>query len=159
MEEQEFRDALLQIAYSVFILTIRQGDEINACTGSQLMQVSFEPPMVAIAVDKNSYSHKMLFKEGALFAINLLDSRQLAIANRLALPHRMRPQQMAGIRHRAGQSGAPILEEAIAYVECKVRSALDTGGDHSIFVGEVVAGGVVREAEPLTLRESGLKYR
>ena len=112
--ESDYRDALLLIPYSICALTTGLGDEINASIASWLMQVSFEPPMVAIAIYKNSHSHELLSK-GGMFGVNFLDASQISIANRLALPRRLRPQHLAGIAHRMTESGTPILEEALAF--------------------------------------------
>lgn len=151
-------DALTLIPYGVFVLSVGGQDSLNACTVSWLTQVSFEPPLLVLALDRTSYSHGTLVP-GGTFAINFLDRGNISRANRLALPHRLRPRDLAGVPHNRSFRGTPILDEAIAFLECEVRATFEPGGDHTLFVGEVVAGGVRRESAMLTLRESGLKYR
>ena len=59
--------------------------------------------------------------------------------------------------HRRGLTGAPVLEEAIAYVECRVRE-VHAGGSHPLVVGEVVEARAQRDDEPLALKETGWHY-
>jgi flavin reductase (DIM6/NTAB) family NADH-FMN oxidoreductase RutF len=65
---------------------------------------------------------------------------------------------LAGVRHRAGKTGAPILEEAIAYFECEVREIANQSGDHAVVIGEVVEAGLARDEPALTLMDTGWHY-
>ena len=62
------------------------------------------------------------------------------------------------MRYRIGKTGAPILEEAIAFVECEVREIASEQGDHVIVIGEVVEAGVPRDEPALTLMDTGWHY-
>lgn len=157
LDSSDVNDALLLVPYGVYILTTASGEQLNACTASWLTQVSFEPPLIAVAIENESYTRGLL-TNGTPFAINFLDSNQIAAANRLALPHRLRPQNLAGLSYRLNDAGAPILEDALGYLACKVENWL-AAGDHTIFLGRVTEGAVTRHAELLTLRSSGLRYR
>ena len=65
---------------------------------------------------------------------------------------------MQGVRHRFGKTGAPILEEAIAWVECEVREIANQGGDHAVVIGEVVEAKVNKDEPALTLMDTGWHY-
>jgi flavin reductase (DIM6/NTAB) family NADH-FMN oxidoreductase RutF len=153
------QDALLLIPYGVHIVTTGgEAKTMGAFTASWLMQVSFNPLLVAVAVDKMSHSQSLL-AENAAFAINFLAQNQTTLAARLGTPHRINPHKFNGVKWHAGVTGAPLLDEAVAHIECEVSGSLDPGGDHLIFVGKAVAGGVQRREALLTLEKSGLRYR
>jgi flavin reductase (DIM6/NTAB) family NADH-FMN oxidoreductase RutF len=152
------RDALRQIAYGLYILTTGYEGSLNAITCNWVTQISFKPLLVLVAVEKESYSHRLL-EESGVFALNLLANDQSHLARRMAIPHKHNPHKLAGIPYQLGATGAPLLDEALAWLECEVRHILEADGDHTLFVGEVVAGEVIRQAEPLTLLGSGLRYK
>jgi len=146
------------ISYGLYVLTARRGREAHASTVNWLTQISFEPLLIMIAVEKTSHSH-LLLQEGGVFAINFLSKDQIPLARRFVIPHRLNPHKLAGVAYHTGVTGAPLLDEAIAFLECEVRQALEAGGDHTLFVGEVVGGGVTQYVEPLTLLASRLRYK
>lgn len=158
LAEGDPADALALMPYGVFVLTVSHQDELNSSTVSWVIQVSFEPPLLALALEHGSHSPSML-EPGGTFAINLLDNGQVSVASRQALPHRLRPRNMAGVMHHRTGRGTPVLDEAFAFLECAVRGQLEPGGDHTLFIGEIIGGGVRRDATAMTLRDSGLKYR
>jgi flavin reductase (DIM6/NTAB) family NADH-FMN oxidoreductase RutF len=61
------------------------------------------------------------------------------------------------IAFKLSGNGCPILEQALAYFECRVVDKIERG-DHTVFVAEVIDAGVQREGQPLTLAETGFKY-
>jgi len=89
--------------------------------------------------------------------LNFLSAGQKPLAQHFLKPAYLGGDKLAGIRHRVGVTGAPILEEAAAFVECEVRHLYPVG-DHSIVVGQVVEAGVLHEADPLTFKETGWHY-
>lgn len=158
LNRRGIREALQMISYGLYVLTTGRGREAHASTVNWLTQISFEPLLIMIAVEKTSHS-RLLLQGGGVFAINFLSQDQTLLARRLAVPHRLNPHKLAGVACHAGVTGAPLLDEAIAFLEGEVRQALEPGGDHTLFVGEVVGGGVTRYVEPLTLLASRLRYK
>lgn len=158
MKKDGERDALRLIPYGLYVLTTTGEEEVNAITCNWVTQVSFEPLLVAVALEKESHSHALILENG-VFVINFIGKDQNTLARRMAVPHKINPHKLVGIRHQSGESGAPILDAAIAFLECEVMDALEVGGDHTIFIGEVVAGDVLRKEETLTLFESGMRYK
>lgn len=152
------RDALRQISYGLYVLTTRHEATLNAITCNWVTQISFKPSLILVAVEQKSYSHQLL-QEGRVFGLNLLDKEQSHLARRMAVPRRINPHKLAGVSYHMGQTGVPLLDDALAWLECEVRQILEVGGDHTLFISEVVAGGVIRQAEPLTLLASGLHYK
>lgn len=152
------RDALRQISYGLYVLTTSHKTDLNAITCNWVTQISFKPLLILVAVENDSYSHQLL-QESGVFALNLLDKDQSHLARRMAVPHRHNPHKLAAVSYHLGQTGVPLLDDALAWLECMVRQTLKVDGDHTLFVGEVVDGGVIRRAEPLTLLTSGLRYK
>ncbi len=153
------QDALLLIPYGVYIVTTGgESKQTGVFTASWLMQASFEPLLLALGVDKTSHSQALLAENG-VFAVNFLGRGQTQLAARLGTPHHIQPHKIMGVAWRAGVSGVPLLDEALAYVECEVSEILDPGGDHLIYVGKVIGGDVQRREPLLTLEQSGLRYR
>ena len=156
MDPEAKKKALRKIVHGVYVIGVRGEGKLNAFTATWVSQVSFEPPLVMIAVRKSSISHQMI-EQSRVFVVNLLASGQKMLAQHFLKPAHLGGDKLQGIPHRPGVTGAPILEEAAAYVECRVRE-IHTGGDHSIVIGEVIEAGVHQDAEPLTLKETGWSY-
>lgn len=153
----DLRDALRLVPYGLYVLTSGYGAEVNAITCNWMTQVSFSPVLVTVAIEKQSHT-QWLIRESGVFVLNLLNKESVALSRRMAVPTRINPFKLAGVDYHTGMTGAPILDEALAVLECEVRQTLEVG-DHVLFVGEVVAGGVIQVGDPLTLLESGLKYK
>ena len=72
-------------------------------------------------------------------------------------PQERAGDKLGGVEYYTAATGAPILRDAIAWFECELDDTVVTG-DHTLFIGRVVGGGIHREADPLTLRETGWDY-
>jgi len=127
------RRAMGCFATGVTVVTTRQEDG-SPCglTASAITSVSLDPPLILVCVDKKaeSYPH---FGPAGIFAVNVLDEAQQAISSRFATSG---GDKFAGLAYRWGETGAPILDQGLAYLECRIVHAYE-GGDHMIYVGEV----------------------
>ncbi|HUY33496.1 MAG TPA: flavin reductase family protein [Pirellulales bacterium] len=132
-----------QFATGVTIITTRRGDEVCGMTANAVASLSLEPPLVLVAVDKRAQMHGYL-SESRTFAMNILSDQQEALSQRFAARG---PKETGDLALTTAVSGAPILADALAYVDCKLVEILP-GGDHDIFIGEIVAGDV-RQGKPL----------
>jgi flavin reductase (DIM6/NTAB) family NADH-FMN oxidoreductase RutF len=129
------------------------GDRIAATVGS-LISLSLEPPLVGISVGRDLALHELLRSAGA-FGVSILRGDQADVASQFA---RGAPPIVLwqGVATRDGVTGAPLLADALAWIECRVWAEYDAG-DHTLFVGEVVA---LEEGEPgpgLVYREHGYR--
>jgi 3-hydroxy-9,10-secoandrosta-1,3,5(10)-triene-9,17-dione monooxygenase reductase component len=127
------------------------GDRIGATAGS-LVSLSLDPPLVGISVGRDLALHQLLRSAGA-FGVSILRGDQAGLAAQFA---RGAPPIVLwqGVATRDGVTGAPLLADALAWIECRVWAEYEAG-DHTLFVGEVVA---VEEGEPgpgLVYREHG----
>ena len=149
--------ALRKIPHGVYVVGVKQDAQLNAFTATWLTQVSFTPPLLALGIKKDSHSFEMI-KSGRVFSVNLLGKDQKSVAEHFVKPATVVGEKLKAVRHRIGKTGAPVLEEAIAYVECEVREIANAHGDHAIVIGEVVEAGVHRDEPALTLMDTGWHY-
>jgi flavin reductase (DIM6/NTAB) family NADH-FMN oxidoreductase RutF len=126
-----------------------EGDRIAVTVGS-LVSVSLAPPLVCISIGKTLALHEVLRSAGA-FGASLLRGDQADIAYRFA--RGMPPIALwDGIALREGVTGAPLLADALGWLECRVHEEVDAG-DHTLFVGEVVATAAGEPGPALVYRE------
>ncbi len=157
MDLQAKKIALRKIPHGVYVVGVKQDSQVNAFTATWLTQVSFTPPLVALGIRKDSHSLEMI-KHSKVFTVNLLGKDQKAMAEHFVKPASAAGEKLQTVRHRAGKTGAPVLDEAIAYVECELREIANALGDHAVVIGEVVEAGVHRDEPALTLLETGWHY-
>ncbi len=157
MDETTKKSVLRMFTYGLFAVTATQQGEVSAMTANWLSQASFEPPMVMLAVEADSQSRRVIEASG-VFALNVLASGQRELAGQLGRASARKPDKLAGIAWRPGPTtGAPLLDDALAWLECRVLGSLPAG-DHVVLVAEVVEVGLNREGQPLTMAEAGFRY-
>jgi flavin reductase (DIM6/NTAB) family NADH-FMN oxidoreductase RutF len=158
MDEAAKKTVLRHFPYGLYALTVKHGSEEHGMTANWVTQASFDPPMVVVAVENTSKTVAMI-RDAHHFAINVLLEGQRELAGKLGRSSANAPQKLKGIKTKPSPvSGAPVLTDALGWVECRVVATLPAG-DHALVLGEVVAAGVEHEgAEPLTLEETGFKY-
>ena len=146
MDPNAKKTTLRMIPYGLYVLTAAHADgRVAAATINWVTQASFEPPLVAIGVKTDSGAHALI-KDTKTFALNVLGKGQQALAFTFFKPAERQGQTISGEPFRAGTTGAPILTNAPAYVECTLEATVEKG-DHSIFVGKVVDAGVAKTPE------------
>jgi flavin reductase (DIM6/NTAB) family NADH-FMN oxidoreductase RutF len=156
MDEAAKKRALKLIPYTLFVVGARLGEEKHAFTGSWLTQVSFKPPMVAIGVKRTHRSNEMI-RESGVFSLNFLDEEQQEVAKHFFRSHRMSGDRLGSYAYKEGANGCPLLDDALAHVQCRVYEIVETG-DHTLFVGEVMDAELLRETPPLELKKTGWTY-
>ena len=119
-------------------LTTRNHDWVSASTVSWVTQVSMEPMLVAVAIQKTSNLHETIDKSRD-FAVHILGEGDRGLVDEFVGPADFSDEQVNGHRYEKGETGAPILQEGIGYVEFTVAETFDPGGDHVIVVGKPVA--------------------
>ncbi|HEY9824213.1 MAG TPA: flavin reductase family protein [Stenomitos sp.] len=157
LDEKAKKTLLRYIPHPINVCGVKSGDEVNGFTLSWTTQASFKPPMIVIGVRQDSKSHAMI-QESQVFAVSFLAKEQRAIAETFFQPQRRIANKFGEYEFYMGEmTGCPILKDALGYVECQVKGHLD-GGDHSIFLGEVVGAQLHREGEPLWLKDTSWQY-
>lgn len=157
MDQDAKKTVLRRVVYGLYALGVRRGDEGHAMTVNWVTQVSFEPPMIAVAVEIDSRSLPML-RQSRAFALSVFPTGTRTLAGKLGRSSANVPDKLEGVAHHPGvATGAPILNEATGWLECRITNELPTG-DHVLMVAEVVEAGVQSDAETLTLKETGFRY-
>ena len=137
------RQIMGRFATGVAIVTTNHDGVLQGMTANSLTSLSLDPPMVLIAVSKRNFMCTSLVESGC-FAINLLTSAQQPLSDQFARPG---PKDFSKLSMTTDETGAPIFTDAMAYIDCRLVETVP-GGDHDIFIGECVAGGVTG-GEPL----------
>jgi flavin reductase (DIM6/NTAB) family NADH-FMN oxidoreductase RutF len=146
MDPNAKKTALRMIPYGLYVLTAATKDgRVAAGTVNWVTQASFEPPLVVVGVKTDSGAHALI-KESKSFALNVLGKGQGPMAFTFFKPAEKKGDTISGEPFRAGSTGAPILTNTPAFVECTLEDTIEKG-DHSIFVGRVVDAGVTRQPE------------
>ena len=114
----------------------RDGDRWNAMTTSWVTQVAMEPVLVAAGIDKKALTHELI-TAGESFTVNLWSREDTRPFVKFSKPAVKEGMSLNGRPIREGETGAPIFEEAIAYLDCRLWKIVDCGS-HSLMLGEVV---------------------
>lgn len=163
MSEDAITEVLKRIPYGFYSLTSRSsdGDDVNAMVFNWFSQVSFTPQLVAIGLQKTSYTHGLI-EDSDVFVVNVFNQEDQDALTPFTKGREKNPDKMAEASFELSpELGCPILAGAAAYLECRVAELLDIGGDHDILVGEVVNAGVIKPGEvedTLTLPDLGWSY-
>ena len=151
----EFRKAMGCFATGVTVITVDQEGEIHGMTANAFTAVSLEPLLVLVCVDHRARTHAHLHARKR-FGVNVLSSEQRAISEYYARSSEKHQRaEDVGARFARTAHGTPVLEGAIAYLECRLHST-QPAGDHTIFIAEVEQV-EMREGEPLLYFRS--RYR
>jgi 4-nitrophenol 2-monooxygenase / 4-nitrocatechol 4-monooxygenase, reductase component len=131
-----FRHVIGHFTTGVAVVTTRHEGREHGMTASAVCSLSLEPPMLLVCASRRAPTQAAILAAGR-FAVNILGEGQDAIATRFAGP---REDKFAGVAHRIGRLGVPLLADALARIECEVAESV-VGGTHRVFLG------AVREAE------------
>ena len=155
VDGRAFRDVCGRFATGVTVVTTAGDGGPRGLTANAVSSLSLDPTLFLVCVDLRATSYPVLERAGR-FAINILAADQESVSNFFAgtTPP---GNPMGDVPHRMSELGSPLIEGALAWLDCRTHSILD-GGDHRIFVGEVAACEVARpDAEPLLFYRG--KYR
>jgi flavin reductase (DIM6/NTAB) family NADH-FMN oxidoreductase RutF len=157
MEEQMRSEILKTIPYGFYITGVVGSDgETNGFTTCWVSQVSFEPQQIVVAVRKDQHTHDLI-ETGGVFSLNFLDTEQEDLARRFTRPLQPEDGTLGGSPYSTGETGAPLFNEAFAYLECRVVGKMEAG-DHTVYLGEVVAANLERPADILTDLDTTMDY-
>jgi flavin reductase (DIM6/NTAB) family NADH-FMN oxidoreductase RutF len=133
------------------------GGERNGMTASWITQLSMEPVLLGVGIDNGAVTHRLI-TQGGSFTVNLWDASDTKVFVKFSKPATDDGETLNGRPVRTATTGAPIFEEAIAWLDCAVRHTLDLGS-HTLFVGEVVDAEIRDdEATPASMRDTRMKY-
>jgi flavin reductase (DIM6/NTAB) family NADH-FMN oxidoreductase RutF len=161
------RRVLWRFPTGLYVLGSRAGDRRNLMTASWVSQVSMNPTLVGVGVERVAVSHALV-EEGGVFALSLVARAERASVRRFVKPVELHEVDVdaagrgtiRGTAVRSAVTGAPVLLDGAAYVDCVVREAVTTGS-HTWFVGEVVDSGFGpggEDTEVLRMEDTRMHY-
>lgn len=134
-----FKEALSRFASGVTVVTTRHDGGLHGLTVSAFASVSADPPRVLVSLGNNTESRPLIEKSGN-FAVHILGRQHVALGLRFAKLVPGLADPFEGLSHRAEQTGAPVLTDCLAWLDCTVETVLPVG-DHTVFIGAVQALG------------------
>lgn len=147
-ERRRLRDLMARFATGVTVVAARHGPLLAGMTANAIASISVDPPLMMASVARRAETHGAIIGSHA-FAISVLASDQRELAECFAQPTTaVKLTRFCNASWDEAESGSPILDGALAYYDCRLVNRFD-GGDHTIFLGEIVAAGYREDAEPL----------
>jgi flavin reductase (DIM6/NTAB) family NADH-FMN oxidoreductase RutF len=150
LDAARFRQVLGHFATGVVVIAGQHDDQPTGLTVQSFTSLSLDPPLVSFAVGHGSSTWPKLRESGA-FSVNILADDQEALCRTFATSG---ADKFEGVGWRLGGSGAPILDDVLAWLECRIEVEHDAG-DHELIIGRVVDMDVAREGKPLLFYRGG----
>ncbi len=146
------RRVMWTMPYGLYVVGSRAGERRNAMTLNWATQVSSDPKIVAIGVEKEAFTHELI-SEGRVFSLNIVDREDRAIVRKFTKPVEgdLEGHTLNGFAFHDGPTGAPVLDQAVAWLDCALHGSVDLG-DHTLFLDEVVDAGFQKPEDTPVLR-------
>jgi flavin reductase (DIM6/NTAB) family NADH-FMN oxidoreductase RutF len=150
MESEIDRQVFMQLSYGLYVVTSRVGDRLNGQVVNTVLQVTSEPPRVAVIINKTNLTHEFI-TASKVFAASVLDvTTPMTFIGLFGFKSGRTVDKLAQTNYIEGVTGCPLVtEHTLSVIEARVIKDLDVGS-HTIFVGDVVGGQVIGAGEPLT---------
>ena len=150
----EIRALFQRLSLGVYVVGAAHDEQRDAFTAAWVMQVSYNPLLLALSINPQHATYPLVKDSGA-FTVSVLKQGQLELARRFGTRSGKEHDKLAGVRWHPGRTGAPVLDEALAYFDCEVTESLPSG-DHELVVGHVIDGRVLdANGTPMSYAETG----
>ena len=157
LDDQLVNRITWKIPNALALIGSRAGEERNAMTASWITQLSMEPVLIGVGVDNSAVTHRLI-TEGGSFTVNLWDCADTRVFVKFSKPATYADGTLNGRAVREATTGAPVFDEAIAWMDCEVRHAIDLG-THTLFVGELVDGAIrADDVRAASMSDTRMKY-
>jgi flavin reductase (DIM6/NTAB) family NADH-FMN oxidoreductase RutF len=146
------RRVLWTMPSGLYVIGSRAGDRRNAMTANWVTQLSFDPKVVGVSVETSAFTHELI-STGRVFAVNIIDREDRAIVRKFTKPVDVDQDAgtLNGFAFHDAPSGAPVLDTALAWIDCRVIQEVELGGS-TLFVGEVTDAGFQKPEDTGVLR-------
>ncbi len=160
-----------QMPYGLYIVGSAAEGDVNGMMADWVMQVSFEPRLLAVSFENDAHTLENI-RASRTFTVNLLSQEEpsMELAARFAQPYdgaKVKGRtgtvateihhKLEGVQYTETANGCPVLEAAMGWLECSAVEFVPAG-DHTIVIGQVLDGRLLRDAEPLTSSYTGWNY-
>lgn len=157
MDDELINRITWKIPNALALVGSRAGDERNAMTTSWITQLSMEPVLIGVGVDNSAVTHRLI-AAGGCFTVNLWDSDDTRVFVKFSKPASYEDGALNGRAVSEATTGAPVFDEALAWMDCEVRHSLDLG-THTLFVGELVDAAInVDDKRSASMDDTRMKY-
>ncbi len=141
---------LFKLSYGMYIVSSKKENKISGQIANTVFQITPDPPMLAISINKNNLTHQYIAESGVFTVSVLSKDAPLKLIGDFGFKSGKDFNKFHGKNYKIGKNGAPIvLEHTIAYVECKVLNKVDCK-THTIFIAEITDTGFIEQGEPMT---------
>ena len=157
LDDELINKVTWKIPNALALVGSRAGEERNAITTSWITQLAQEPVLIGIGVDNVAVTHRLI-TEGGRFTVNLWDPDDTRVFVKFSKPAAYENGTLNGRAVSEATTGAPVFDEAIAWLDCEVRHTLDLGS-HTLFVGELVDAAIRDdESRAAAMSDTRMKY-
>ena len=157
LDDELINKVTWRIPNALALVGSKAGDTRNAMTTSWITQLSMAPVLIGIGVDNDAVTHRLITESGA-FTVNLWNAEDTRVFVKFSKPATDDGDTLNGRSVHGATTGAPVFDEAVAWMDCEVRHHLDLG-THTLFVGEVVDAALGDEgARPASMADTRMKY-
>jgi flavin reductase (DIM6/NTAB) family NADH-FMN oxidoreductase RutF len=157
LDDEMVNKVTWKIPNALALVGSHAGDEWNAMTTSWITQLSMDPVLIGIGIDNSAVTHRLI-SAGGSFSVNLWSADDTRVFVKFSKPAAFEEMTLNQRAVREGVTGAPVFDEAIAYVDCEVRHTHDLG-THTLFIGEVIDAGIRDdEAKVASMSDTRMKY-
>ena len=156
MNPEAKKQILRRIPYGLYVIGVKNDKEVHAFTGSWLSQCSLNPPCVALGVRHGTRSIELV-EQGRVFSINFISKKDRKILEQFFKATPPDGNRFGELAFDCLRTGAPVLKDAIAYLECEVKTIVPAG-DHSVVIGEVIEAEIRRVEAPLVMSDTPWHY-
>ena len=146
-----------KIPNALALIGSASGEEWNAMTASWITQLSMEPVLIGVGIDNRAVTHRLV-SEGGSFSVNLWSPEDTRAFVKFSKPATRDRNKLNDRVTRIATTGAPIFENALAWMDCEVRRTINFG-THTLFVGEIVDAGINDdEQRAAAMSDTRMKY-
>jgi flavin reductase (DIM6/NTAB) family NADH-FMN oxidoreductase RutF len=157
MDPELINKVTWKIPNALALIGSANGDEWNGMTASWITQLSMEPVLVGVGIDNKAMTHRLITASGS-FTVNLWSSEDTRVFVKFSKPATRDGDTLNGRAVRTATTGAPVFEEAVAWMDCSVRHTIDFG-THTLFAGEIVDAGINDdEQRAAAMSDTRMKY-
>ena len=142
--------ALYNLSYGLYVVASQKQGKLNAQIANTVIQVTSEPPAIAVCINKQNLTHEFITQSKVFTASILSQDTPLSFIGHFGFKSGRELDKLKDVNYRLGETKAPIvLDHSLAYLEARVTNQVDVG-THTIFIGELVGADVLKEGEPMT---------
>lgn len=147
---KEIRSAIATLSYGLYVIGSSHEGRMNGQTCNTVFQITSEPVQIAIGINQRNLTHDLI-AESDIFTVSVLASDGHDLVRKFGYRSGRAADKYEGVGYFTGVTGAPVLEDCVAYLECRVQKELCLNcGTHTLFVAQVEAGGMRKGGEPMT---------